>query len=87
MKKNFEKLNVLAGSLSVLGVVNLLTSQVQAVAPCVACVVAIGGGLGVSRALGIDDGMTGVWVGALLLGLSESLWAYLLIASPLFPYF
>ncbi len=39
-------------------------------APCAVCVVAISGGLGISRALGIDDAMTGVWVGALLLSLA-----------------
>lgn len=45
-------------------------SQAQAIAPCAVCVVAIGSGLGVSRALGIDDTMTGVWVGALLLAVA-----------------
>lgn len=39
-------------------------------APCAVCVVAIGGGLGISRALGIDDSMTGVWIGALLLAIA-----------------
>lgn len=39
-------------------------------APCAVCVIAISSGLGISRALGIDDSMTGVWIGALLLSLS-----------------
>lgn len=47
-----------------------LVNQAQAIAPCAVCVVAIGGGLGISRALGIDDTMTGVWVGALLLAIA-----------------
>ncbi len=46
------------------------TSQTQAVAPCAVCVVAIGSGLGISRALGIDDTMTGVWIGALILAIA-----------------
>ncbi|MGI5827771.1 MAG: hypothetical protein ACOX6V_01975 [Patescibacteria group bacterium] len=46
-------------------------------AVCPACTVAVGAGLGLSRWLGIDDAVSGVWVGGLLL--SSSLWlaAYL----------
>lgn len=47
-----------------------LASQAQAVAPCAVCVVAIGSGLGISRALGIDDSLTGIWIGALLLAIA-----------------
>lgn len=37
---------------------------------CPICTIAVGAGLGFSRALGIDDAVTGLWVGALLLSLS-----------------
>lgn len=43
-----------------------------AYAVCPLCTVAVGAGLGVSRALGIDDIITGIWIGALIL--SSSLW-------------
>lgn len=41
-------------------------------AVCPVCTVAVAGGLGVSRWLGIDDAVTGVWVGGLIL--SSGLW-------------
>lgn len=44
-------------------------------AVCPICVVAIGGGLGFSRWLGIDDTITSIWIGALLVALS--LWTTL----------
>ena len=37
---------------------------------CPVCTVAVAGGLGLSRFLGIDDSVTGVWVGGLILSLS-----------------
>lgn len=37
--------------------------------PCPVCVVAVGAGLGLSRWLGVDDSITSVWFGAILLGL------------------
>ena len=37
---------------------------------CPVCTVAVVGGLGLSRFLGIDDSVTGVWVGGLILSLS-----------------
>ncbi len=45
-------------------------SSVHAVCPL--CTIAVGAGLGVSRALGIDDIITGLWIGALIL--SSSFW-------------
>lgn len=45
-------------------------SSVYAVCPL--CTVAVGAGLGLSRALGIDDIITGLWIGALIL--SSSFW-------------
>ena len=38
---------------------------------CAFCTVAIAGGLGISRMLGVDDMVIGVWVGAALLTLSQ----------------
>lgn len=37
---------------------------------CPVCVVAVGAGLELSNYLGIDDVVTGLWIGALLVGLS-----------------
>ena len=47
-----------------------LPNQVHAVCPL--CTVAVGVGLGISRYLGIDDTITGVWIGGLIL--SSGLW-------------
>lgn len=43
-----------------------------AYAVCPVCTVAVGAGLGVSRWIGIDDSVTGIWVGGLIL--SSGLW-------------
>ncbi len=43
-----------------------LTSQ----AICPICTVAVGAGVGLSRWLGIDDTITGLWIGALIVSLS-----------------
>ena len=44
----------------------------QAAAVCPVCTVAVGAGLGLSRWLGIDDAITGLWIGGLLL--SVTIW-------------
>jgi len=41
-------------------------------AVCPICTVAVGAGLGISRLIGIDDSVTGLWVGGLIL--SSGLW-------------
>ena len=46
----------------------LVTKTTQAVCPV--CTVAVGAGLGISRALGIDDAVTSVWIGGLILSMS-----------------
>ncbi len=46
----------------------LLTPTAKAVCPV--CTVAIVGGLGLSRYLGIDDSASGVWVGGMILSLT-----------------
>ncbi|MCX6791479.1 MAG: hypothetical protein NT149_00350 [Candidatus Gottesmanbacteria bacterium] len=55
--------------LSVLGLF-AFPSPVHAVCPV--CTVAVAAGLGVSRWIGIDDSVTGVWIGGLIL--SSGLW-------------
>ena len=50
-------------SLSVLGL-NLFFAK-QALAVCPICTIAVGAGVGLSRWLGIDDAITGLWVGGL----------------------
>lgn len=41
-----------------------------ALAVCPVCTIAVGAGLGVSRWLGIDDSVSGIWVGGLIISLS-----------------
>ena len=41
-----------------------------AYAVCPICTVAVGAGLGLSRYLGIDDSVTGIWVGGLMVSLT-----------------
>lgn len=62
---------------------SLLPSPAGAVCPI--CTVAVGAGLGVSRALGVDDTVTSVWIGGLIL--SSSFWIIDLIKKkkPEFP--
>lgn len=48
----------------------LLFFAFPAKAFCPVCVVAVGAGLELSHYLGIDDVITGLWIGALLVGLS-----------------
>lgn len=50
----------------------LLPTTIYAVCPV--CTIAVGAGLGVSRALGIDDAVTSVWIGGLII--SMSFWLY-----------
>lgn len=53
---------------SIFTISNLLPVPVYAVCPV--CTVAVGAGLGISRALGIDDAVTSVWIGGLVLSMS-----------------
>jgi len=56
----------LLASLSLLGLIN--PSNTYAVCPV--CTVAVAGGVGLSRLLGIDDLVSGVWIGGLVYSLS-----------------
>jgi hypothetical protein len=49
-----------------------LTFPTKALAVCPICTVAVGAGLGISRWIGIDDSVTGIWIGGLIL--SSGLW-------------
>jgi hypothetical protein len=50
----------------------LLFKALPAKAICPVCTIAVGAGIGLSRYLGIDDTVSGVWIGGLLV--SVSLW-------------
>lgn len=56
---------------TVFSLINLML-PVKALAVCPVCTIAVGAGLGLSRWLGIDDTVSGLWVGGLLL--SSSFW-------------
>lgn len=49
-----------------------LTNPTWTYAVCPVCTIAVGAGLGFSRWIGIDDSVTGVWVGGLII--SSGLW-------------
>lgn len=55
--------------LSFIAAIGLLSAG-QALAVCPLCTLAVGAGLGLSRYLGIDDSVSGLWIGALLLSLT-----------------
>lgn len=48
----------------------ILAAPAPALAVCPICTIAVGAGLGLSRWLGIDDTITGVWVGGFLASLT-----------------
>ena len=48
----------------------ILFSAKTALAVCPVCTLAVGAGVGLSRWLGIDDVITGIWVGALVVSIS-----------------
>jgi hypothetical protein len=44
---------------------------------CPVCVVAVTGGLGISRWIGIDDFISAIWIGGLCLSVTAWTWSYL----------
>jgi len=62
-KKNY--VNSIIAAISIVGL--LAAKQVLAICPI--CTIAVGAGVGVSRWLGIDDTITGLWVGGLIVSL------------------
>jgi len=57
--------------LSATSLIALFSAQ-KTLAVCPVCTVAVGAGIGLSRWMGIDDSITGLWLGGFLL--SVSLW-------------
>ena len=53
-------------------IVFLLAMPAKVMAVCPVCTIAIGAGVGLSRYFGIDDTVTGIWIGGLIL--SSGLW-------------
>jgi len=47
----------------------LLTIPAKALAMCPVCTIAVGAGLGLSRWFGIDDTVSGIWIGGLMVSL------------------
>jgi hypothetical protein len=62
---------------------SLLLPQ-TALAVCPVCTLAVGAGLGLSRFLGVDDTISGVWIGGLILSSSFWLLDWLKKKSPKF---
>ena len=54
---------------SFLSVSLLLATPAFALAVCPVCTIVVGAGIGLSRWLGVDDLITGTWVGALIISL------------------
>lgn len=48
----------------------ILFSAKTSLAVCPVCTLAVGAGIGLSRWLGIDDTITGIWIGALIVSIS-----------------
>lgn len=69
-----KKLFLIFGSLLALFIIHYSLFVHSAYAVCPVCTVAIAGGLGLSRWLGIDDTISGLWVGGLIL--SSSFWLF-----------
>lgn len=53
----------------ILSALGLFTAQ-QTFAVCPVCVVAVGAGVGLSRWLGVDDTIAGLWIGAITVAVS-----------------
>lgn len=54
---------------SILAIITLI-SPIAAYAVCPVCTVAVGAGLGLAEWLGIDDSISGLWIGALIVSIS-----------------
>ncbi len=61
MNNNMKKIFIFV--LSIFGLNLLMTKQALAVCPI--CTIAVGAGVGLSRWFGIDDSITGLWIGGL----------------------
>ena len=68
MNRNFKITKILLFSILLTTFYLLLPSIAWAVCPI--CTVAVGAGLGLSRYFGIDDAVTSIWIGGLLMSVS-----------------
>jgi hypothetical protein len=68
MRKQFKYLLILL----VLSIIRNSLFVIPVKAVCPVCTIAIGAGLGLSRYLGVDDVISGLWIGAIIL--SSSFW-------------
>ncbi len=69
-----KKITVFFSTLFSLFTVFYLVFANKISAMCPVCTIAVGAGLGLSRWLGVDDVISGIWIGAVLL--SSALWFY-----------
>lgn len=67
-----KRLPIIAVIIIVLFVIWNLSFVIPAHAVCPVCTIAVGAGLGLSRYFGIDDVVSGLWIGGLIL--SSALW-------------
>lgn len=65
MRSNLKKIPIYLSSIFA---ISLLFTQ-EALAVCPICTIAVGAGVGLSRWLGIDDAITGLWIGGLIVSL------------------
>jgi hypothetical protein len=65
MKNNIKKLSIYLIAIFVVG----LIFAKKALAVCPICTVVVGAGIGLSRWLGIDDSITGLWIGGLIVSI------------------
>ena len=68
-----NKLLIAFASLVSTTVLYLVSAPLAHAQVCAVCTVAIAGGLGISRLLGVDDALTGVWLGAAIISLASFL--------------
>ena len=72
MKKSFKLIKFFSYILAPLVGIFLPIAKVGAVCPV--CTIAVGASLGLSRWLGVDDTISGLWIGGLIV--STTLWTY-----------
>lgn len=64
MNKIKRKIRIIITALVSVGIAHTLLTQ-KVIAVCPICTIAVGSGVGFSRWLGIDDAITGLWIGGL----------------------
>ena len=82
MKKS-QKLYAFVLSLFLLSAINYSLFAREALAHCPLCVAGAAVGITLTRWIGVDDSITGIWIAALLGAMSFWLYNWLLIRAPL----